>query len=276
MQLTFSKMHGLGNDFVVVDAISQSVQIDPDQVRLIADRHFGVGCDQVLLVEPPRTPGTDFRYRIYNADGGEVQQCGNGARCFARFVRDHGLTALDEISVETAGGIIRLYVEADGQVTVNMGTADFSPAALPFVATAEAHQYPLEVAGGIVEIGAVAIGNPHAVVQVTDIGTADVGRLGPAIANHERFPEGVNAGFMQVLTPEHIRLRVHERGVGETLACGTGACAAVAIGRDRGLLAEQVQVDLPGGALEIRWAGRGEPVWMTGPAVSVFEGHLSS
>jgi diaminopimelate epimerase len=276
MQLTFTKMHGLGNDFVVVDAISQTVRLDPDQVRVIADRHFGVGCDQVLLVEPPRRPGTDFRYRIYNADGGEVQQCGNGARCFARFVRDHGLTSLDTITVETAGGIIRLYLEADGQVTVDMGVPDFRPAALPFVTDAEASQYPLAVPGGVAEIGAVSMGNPHAVVRVGDLETAEVGRLGPAIATHERFPEGVNAGFMQVLTPEHIRLRVHERGVGETLACGTGACAAVAVGRDGGLLAERVRVDLPGGTLQIRWSGRGEPVWMTGPAVSVFEGHLSS
>ncbi len=274
MQLNFTKMHGLGNDFVVLDAISQSVHLSPAQVRRIADRHFGVGCDQVLLVEPPRTPDTDFRYRIYNADGGEVQQCGNGARCFARFVRDHGLTGRDEITVETAGGVIRLCIEVDGQVTVNMGVPDFRPSALPLLALDEAREYALEATGDTVRIGAVSMGNPHAVVQVPDVMRAELARLGPAIATHPSFPEGVNAGFMEIVGPGHIRLRVHERGVGETLACGTGACAAVAVGRDRGRLAEQVRVDLVGGALQIRWAGRGNPVWMTGPAVSVFEGRL--
>lgn len=274
MLINFTKMHGLGNDFVVIDALSQPVALTPPQLRRIADRHFGVGCDQVLLVEAPVTPGVDFRYRIYNADGGEVEQCGNGVRCFARFVLDKHLTTQHDTVVETKAGIVRPHVEADGQVTVDMGVPHFNPADLPFLADAETDSYVLDVAGQRVTIGAVSMGNPHAVMIVDNVDTAPVATLGPQVENHARFPRRVNAGFMQIIDRGHIRLRVYERGAGETLACGTGACAAVAVGRRRGLLDEAVTVDLPGGTLLIAWAGEGEPVWMTGPAVSVFEGKI--
>jgi diaminopimelate epimerase len=267
-------MHGLGNDFVVFDAISQSLNLTADQVRLLADRRFGVGCDQLLLVEPPSRPGVDFRYRIFNADGSEVGQCGNGARCFARFVREKGLTQKDEIVVETASGVIRLHVEGDGRIRVNMGEPRFAPERIPFQAEAEADRYPIEAAGRSRVVGAVSMGNPHAVLQVEDVDTAPVRELGPLLESHVRFPERVNVGFMQVVDRGHIRLRVFERGAGETLACGTGACAAAVIGRRWGLLDEQVRVDLPGGSLLIRWAGPGQPVWMTGPATTVFEGTI--
>jgi diaminopimelate epimerase len=272
MNLRFAKMHGLGNDFVVIDAIRQAVEPTAAMVRFLADRHFGVGCDQVLLVEPPGVEGADFRYRIFNADGGEVQQCGNGARCFARFVRDEGLTDKDAIAVRTAAGIIRPRLTQDGQVSVDMGVPRFAPDAIPFEAGAQADAYPLEVAGETVTLGAVSMGNPHAVLRVPDVDGAPVGTLGPALERHPRFPERVNAGFMQVLGRDHVRLRVFERGVGETLACGTGACAAVAVGRRQGLLGPEVRVDLPGGRLRVRWDGEGAPVLMTGPAVRVFDG----
>jgi diaminopimelate epimerase len=274
MALRFTKMHGLGNDFVVIDALRQKVDMDAARCRFLADRRFGVGCDQVLLVEPPRSPKTDFYYRIFNADGSEVEQCGNGARCFARFVREKGLTERDEIPVGTRAGDIRLYIEGDGQVRVNMGVPVFEPARIPFLAEAEADNYELALDGETVSIGAVSMGNPHAVLLVEDIDSAPVARLGPMIERHPRFPQRVNAGFMQVVERGHIRLRVFERGSGETLACGTGACAAVAIGRRRGLLDERVRVRLPGGDLVIEWAGESRPVWMTGPAVSVFEGEI--
>ncbi len=274
MSLNFTKMHGLGNDFVVFDAIGQNLKFSPDQIRLLADRRFGIGCDQVLLVEASDSEGVDFRYRIFNADGSEVQQCGNGARCFARFVRDKGLIDSDEIVVETASGLITLYIEDDGQVRVNMGVPDFRPAALPFMPLKEKRVYELIVGDEPLSIGAVSMGNPHAVLQVNDVDSAPVSLLGPQIESHARFPERVNAGFMQVLGRDHIRLRVYERGSGETLACGTGACAAVAVGRLWDELDEQVRVDLPGGTLTIRWAGRGEPLWMSGPATTVFEGHI--
>lgn len=274
MLLKFSKMHGLGNDFVVFDAITQQVALTPEQVRFIADRRFGVGCDQLLLVERPGVNGVDFRYRIFNADGSEVEQCGNGARCFARFVRDHGLSDKDEIVVETAGGIIRLTFAPGGQVTVNMGVPRLTPDQIPFEAGAQAVSYALEVLDQKVEIGAVSMGNPHAVLRVEDINTAPVATLGPLIESHPRFPRRVNVGFMQVTGRDAIHLRVFERGAGETLACGTGACAAVVSGHLRGWLDEQVTVILPGGALTIRWAGVGEPVWMTGPAVEVFQGQI--
>jgi diaminopimelate epimerase len=276
MALRFTKMHGLGNDFVVIDALRQKVDMDAARCRFLADRRFGVGCDQVLLVEPPRSPKTDFYYRIFNADGSEVEQCGNGARCFARFVREKGLTERDEIPVGTRAGDIRLYIEGDGQVRVNMGVPVFEPARIPFLAEAEAEadNYELALDGETVSIGAVSMGNPHAVLLVEDIDSAPVARLGPMIERHPRFPQRVNAGFMQVVERGHIRLRVFERGSGETLACGTGACAAVAIGRRRGLLDERVRVRLPGGDLVIEWAGESRPVWMTGPAVSVFEGEI--
>ncbi|WJW75579.1 diaminopimelate epimerase [Thiohalobacter sp. IOR34] len=274
MRLQFTKMHGLGNDFVVFDAIHQQVELTPAQVRFIADRRRGIGCDQVLLVERATRPDADFRYRIFNADGGEVEQCGNGARCFARFVRDHGLIDRDRIRVETRGGLIELQIQADGQVRVDMGPPRLDPADIPFQAPTRAARYALEVEGEALQIGALSMGNPHAVLQVEDVDTAPVARLGPLIEHHPRFPQRVNVGFMQVLDPGHIRLRVHERGAGETEACGTGACAAVVAGRLQGLLDEQVEVELPGGDLVISWAGDAAPVYMTGPAVSVFEGSI--
>ncbi len=275
MNIHFTKMQGLGNDFVVIDAISQSLDLDTDQLRLIADRHFGVGCDQTLLVEAPQQPQVDFTYRIFNADGGEVEQCGNGARCFARFVRDRGMTTKSEISVATASGIIYLHLEEDGQVTVNMGAPVFAPARIPFVAEAEADLYTLEVADEKLDISALSMGNPHAVLRVEDVDAAPVVQLGAQIESHPRFPQRVNAGFMQVLDRQHIRLRVFERGSGETLACGTGACAAVVVGRQQGWLDDKVSVILPGGELQIYWPGGEAPVMMTGPAVSVFEGELN-
>lgn len=267
-------MHGLGNDFVVFDAVRQDVRLDPETVRRLADRRFGVGCDQVLLVEPPRLAETDFHYRIFNADGGEVQQCGNGARCFARFVLDQGLTGKRHIRVGTAAGPIELFVEPDDQVRVDMGAPVLDPSRIPFAADREAVSYELQVGDERLPIGAVSMGNPHAVLLVADVDLAPVQRLGPLIESHPRFPQRVNVGFMQVLSPDHIRLRVFERGAGETLACGTGACAAVVVGRLRGLLNERVRVSLPGGDLVIEWRGRARAVWMTGPAERVFHGEI--
>ena len=267
-------MHGLGNDFVVIDGISQAVSLEPGLVRRLADRRFGVGCDQLLLVERARTAGVDFRYRIFNSDGGEVEQCGNGARCFARFVRDKGLTTKTEIAVETLAGIIYPRIESDGQVTVNMGVPRFAPADVPFQADARQNIYTLEVDGQDTKVSVLSMGNPHAVQVVDDVDAAAVLVQGPLIERHARFPRRVNAGYMQVIDPTHIRLRVYERGAGETLACGTGACAAVVAGRIRGLLQDDVEVSVRGGTLRIRWKGEGEPVWMTGPATSVFEGKV--
>jgi len=265
-------MHGLGNDFVVIDAGRHPFAPSEAQCRFLADRRFGIGCDQILLVEPPKEPGSDFFYRIFNADGSEVGQCGNGARCFARFVHEHGLTDKREIEVGTRSGRIRLHLEADGQVRVNMGPPRFEPDRIPFQTERQALSYTLEAADGQYEIGAVSMGNPHAVLRVAEVGAAPVSELGPAIERHPRFPERVNVGFMQIESRGRIRLRVWERGAGETLACGTGACAAVAVGIAQGLLDPRVVVALPGGELTIQWSGHGEPVWMTGPAVSVFEG----
>jgi len=273
MDIAFTKMHGLGNDFVVIDAISQDISLSKEQIRLLADRHFGVGCDQILLVERPHSKA-DFRYRIFNADGGEVEQCGNGARCFVHFVRMNGLTDKSEITVETAGGLIRPRIESDGRVTVDMGVPRFAPADIPFSAEQERQHYELSVGDATVVIGAVSMGNPHAVIRVDSVEDAPVATLGPLLEGHPRFPQRVNAGFMEVVSPQHIRLRVYERGAGETLACGTGACAAVAIGRRWGLLEESVNVQLPGGNLTIRWQGDNNPVWMTGPAQRVFEGRI--
>ncbi len=274
MLLSFVKMHGLGNDFVVVDGVRQKVELSSEQIRQIADRHFGIGCDQVLIVEPARSDDTLFRYRIFNADGSEVEQCGNGARCFARFVLDEGLTKETTIPVETYGGRIVLHVEPDGLVTVNMGVPRLEPWDIPFNAPSRSVNYPLEVDGEILDIAAVSMGNPHAVVRVTQLDQAPVEHLGALIERHPRFPKRVNVGFMQVIDRTHIRLRVFERGAGETLACGTGACAAVVAGRLQGLLDEGVHVDLPGGRLWIRWAGEGQPVIMTGPAQRVFQGQI--
>lgn len=274
-QIKFSKMHGLGNDFVVIDAISQQIQLTPQQVRRISDRHFGVGCDQLLLVERPTRPDVDFRYRIFNADGGEVEQCGNGARCFARFVRDQGLTTKDEIAVETAKGIIYPRIEADGEVSVNMGVPNFEPSVLPFDAAARQAQYKLIVGDSEINIGAVSMGNPHAVQIVTNLDRAPIATQGPLISRHARFARGVNAGFMQIIDRSHIRLRVYERGAGETLACGTGACAAAVIGRSWDLLDSVVHVELRGGTLRIQWPGEGQAVIMTGSATHVFEGVIT-
>jgi diaminopimelate epimerase len=273
MILKFTKMHGAGNDFVVIDGVRQKVELTPEQFRFIADRHFGVGCDQILLVEKSQLAEADFRYRIFNADGGEVEQCGNGARCFVRFVHDHKLTPKREIVVETHGGLIRPSLEADGRVTVNMGAPVFDPARIPFDGQGAASE-PLEVAGEHLSISAVSMGNPHAVQVVDDVEAAPVERLGPLIEHHPRFPKRVNAGFMQVKDRGHIRLRVYERGAGETLSCGTGACAAVVAGIRRGLLDSPVNVATHGGTLTIAWAGEGEPVLMTGPAITVFEGEI--
>lgn len=273
MKLRFTKMHGLGNDFVVIDAIHQAFEMTPARAALIADRRFGIGCDQILIVESPRTEGVDFRYRIFNIDG-EVEQCGNGARCFARYVHDKGLTQKHEIRVETLGGIISPRLNADGMVTVDMGVPIFTPAQIPFVSSSDAPSQPLEVAGETLTISAVSMGNPHAVQVVDDVDTAPVATQGPLIEHHVRFPARVNAGFMQVVSPGHIRLRVFERGAGETLACGTGACAAVVAGIRRGLLTSPVEVDTRGGQLSIAWDGPGTPVRMTGPAVSVFDGEI--
>ncbi|WP_430009801.1 diaminopimelate epimerase [Methylophaga lonarensis] len=273
--LKFSKMHGLGNDFIVIDAIHQSVELSKQQIQMLADRHWGIGCDQLLLVQPAESAEADFRYRIFNADGGEVAQCGNGARCFARFVHDKGLTDKTVIAVETASGLIYPELQSDGQVRVDMGPPRFEPAAIPFVANELSNTYMLTLPSGPhVEISALSMGNPHAVVRVENISAAPVAEWGPQIEAHERFPERVNAGFMQVVDHDHIRLRVYERGVGETQACGTGACAAVVSGIRRGLLARDVQVDLPGGCLHISWPDEASNVMMTGPAQHVFDGEI--
>ena len=274
MLLKFTKMHGLGNDFIVIDAIRQDVTLNAEKIRFLADRHFGVGCDQVLLVEPPQSKDAEFRYRIFNHDGGEVEQCGNGARCFARFVREQGLSDEDTVVVETQAGLIQLTTEADGQITVNMGVPRFEPRDLPFTAERAAMSYALEVDGQQVDIGAVSMGNPHAVIVVDDVLTAPVLTIGPLIERHARFPNRVNVGFMRIVNDQHIQLRVFERGAGETLACGTGACAAVVVGRKRGVLAQRVQVELRGGSLNIAWRGGDDPVLMTGPAATVFAGEI--
>ena len=274
MRLKFTKMQGLGNDFVVLDATRAPIELSRDALRRIADRHFGIGCDQVLQVENPREPGTDFYYRIFNADGGEVEQCGNGARCFVRYVRDAGLTDKREIRVGTLAGVIVPRLEADDQVTVDMGVPEFEPARIPFQAARRALTYALEIGGKSVEISALSMGNPHAVQVVEDVERAPVLAEGPALENHARFPQRVNAGYMQVIDRRHLKLRVYERGVGETLACGTGACAAAVSGIQRGLLASPLTVTTRGGNLGISWKGEGMPVLMTGPAVAVFTGEI--
>ncbi|TSA04575.1 MAG: diaminopimelate epimerase [Methylococcus sp.] len=272
MRLKFTKMQGLGNDFVVIDGVRQKVLLSPEKIRWMADRHFGIGCDQVLLVESAHDAHADFRYRIFNADGSEVAQCGNGARCFARFVRDQGLCLKDEIQVDTdAGRLILRLVEQD-QVIVNMGVPRHLPSEIPMQGDVEHVVYPLDLEGERVQFGAVSMGNPHAIVVCDNIDTAPVERLGPTLERHPLFPERVNVGFIQILSREEVRLRVFERGSGETLACGSGACAAVVHGIIRGQLDPVVRVHLPGGDLTISWAGRGSPVMMQGPAASVFEG----
>ncbi|MFC4260716.1 diaminopimelate epimerase [Marinobacter lacisalsi] len=272
--LSFTKMHGLGNDFMVVDAISQPFRLRPEMIRKLADRHFGVGFDQLLVVEPPGLPDVDFRYRIFNADGSEVEQCGNGARCFARFVRDQQLTNRRVIRVQTAGGVIELRVGREGWVTVNMGVPELNPAAIPFAAESRQPVYPIEVDGQTVELSAVSMGNPHGVLLVDDVDTAPVATLGPALERHPRFPARANIGFLQVLDRGRARLRVFERGAGETLACGTGACAAVVAGQLRGLLDNRVRVTLLGGDLVIEWQGEGAAVMMEGPTARIFDGQI--
>ncbi|OGA44284.1 MAG: diaminopimelate epimerase [Betaproteobacteria bacterium RIFCSPLOWO2_12_FULL_63_13] len=278
MKLAFTKMQGAGNDFVVFDGIGQKVELTPGRVRQIANRYFGIGCDQVLLVERPQSADTDFRYRIWNADGIEVGQCGNGARCFVRFVRDRGLTAKDEIRVETLSGVITPRLERDGTVSVNMGPPVFEPERVPFVSDSAAVVQTLEGVDGGVQITALSMGNPHAVQVVDDVDAAPVLTQGPTIEHHPRFPQRANAGYMQVVDRSRIRLRVWERGAGETLCCGTGACAAVVTGVRRGLLDPVVDVETRGGRLTIRWDGAENDlncaVWMSGPAVAVFEGEI--
>jgi diaminopimelate epimerase len=274
MTLEFTKMHGLGNDFVVLDGVSAAVRVDTALLRFLGDRHRGVGCDQILLVEPAGDAG-DFTYRIFNGDGGEVEQCGNGARCVARFVRDRGLSDADRITFSTLGGLIHTRLLADGRVAVDMGVPRFEPADIPFEAPARAETYPLDAGGETHEIGAASMGNPHAVLRVDDLVAAPVRELGPVIEHHERFPRRANVGFMRVIDRERIALRVWERGAGETAACGTGACAAVAVGRLRGWLDERVVVALPGGELVIDWAGADNPLWMTGTAETAFHGEIA-
>ena len=285
MKLKFTKMHGAGNDFIVIDAINQQIDFGPEQWRRLADRRFGIGADQILVVERPVTAGCDFRYRIFNNDGGEVEQCGNGSRAFVRFVSDKGLTSKDAIRVETMAGIINPRLEADGSVTVDMGAPVLDPGRVPFdtdgldaVAQGKDTLWPLTVRhdgqDSEVLLSVVSMGNPHAVQVVDDVDKAPVAETGPQIEHHPRFPRRVNAGYLQVLDRGHVKLRVYERGAGETLACGTGACAAVVAGIRRGLLDSPVQVEARGGRLTIAWGGAGEPVYLSGPAVSVFEGEI--
>lgn len=274
MLLRFTKMHGLGNDFVVIDGVSQAVTMTPELARRLGDRHFGIGCDQILIAEPPSHHDTDFRYRIFNQDGNEVEQCGNGARCFAKFVRDRHLTGKKTLQVETGTGIITLRIKANNLIEVSMGVPILTPADIPFVADAMAINYPLSVNGRELSVSVVSMGNPHAVLTVADVQTAPVETLGPAIESHHRFPQRVNVGFMQILSRQEINLRVYERGVGETLACGTGACAAVVAGHLQELLDSTVTVNLPGGSLQIEWPGEGQPVIMSGPATTVFHGRI--
>ena len=272
MLLRFTKMHGLGNDFMVLDLVSQHAHIQPKHAKQWGDRHTGIGFDQLLIVEAPSNPEVDFRYRIFNADGSEVEQCGNGARCFARFVRYRQLTNKSRISVSTKSGNIVLYVEDDEQITVNMGVPQLEPGKIPMRANRQELTYLERINGETVMFGAASMGNPHAVVTVADAKNAAVETLGPALQAHERFPASVNVGFMEVVSSDHIRLRVYERGAGETLACGTGACAAAVVGQLQGKLGPKVRVDLPGGSLTIRWKGGDSPVRMTGPAEHVFDG----
>jgi diaminopimelate epimerase len=280
MLLRFTKMHGLGNDFVLLDLISQNITIRDEQIKLLADRRLGVGFDQLLTVEPPDNPEADFKYRIFNADGSEAEQCGNGARCLLRFVRDRGLTTKTKIKLETNTGVIECELEKDGNISVDMGRPVLQPKCIPFIADQAQILYELNVSLPLcgseesVNIASLNIGNPHAVIVVEDVDESPVAQLGAAIEKHRRFPDRVNVGFMQIIARDHIRLRVFERGVGETLACGTGACAAVVAGRLQGLLDETVEVSLPGGNLRITWQGDDSPVKMTGPACRVYEGRL--
>lgn len=272
MQLSFTKMQGLGNDFLVFDVPATAPALTPALLRRLADRRTGIGYDQALALLPPQADDTDVFYRIFNADGSEVEQCGNGARCIASLVAQR--LGRDQVNMDSPGGRVRGILQADGLVAVDMGIPNFDPAALPFEASREADAYPLRIDEKELRISAVSMGNPHVVIQVPSVDDAPVASVGPAVENHTRFPKRTNVGFMQVVDPGHIRLRVHERGAGETQACGTGACAAVAVGRKLGLLQEEVQVDAPGGRMTVRWAGPGQPLWLIGPAVRVFQGTI--
>jgi len=274
MQLDFTKMHGLGNDFIVFDAPRDGRLPSPTQWRALSARHTGIGFDQALVLEPPRREGTQAYYRIFNADGGEVEQCGNGVRCLAAFLHRRGTSGNGELLLDSPAGLVRARVHDANLISVDMGAPNFDPKSLPFDASAEAHVYPLAVAGTEVEIGAVSMGNPHAVLTVSSVANAPVDRLGPAIEKHPRFPNRVNVGFMEIIDRTHVRLRVFERGVGETLACGTGACAAVAVGRRHGRLDATVEVELPGGRLEITWQDMSEHIWMKGPTAVSFTGRV--
>jgi diaminopimelate epimerase len=273
MLLSFTKMQGVGNDFIVFDAPADARLPDAATFRRLADRRTGIGFDQALVLQPPRQPGTDVFYRIFNADGSEVEQCGNGARCIARLVSNRRASRAG-LRMDSLGGLVNARIRDDGLVSVDMGVPNFDPASLPFIADCEADLYAIDVLGQRFEIGAVSMGNPHAVLRVPSVASAPVDSVGPAMENHPRFPKRANIGFMEVVDGGHIRLRVFERGVGETLACGTGACGAVAVGRRLGLLGPEVQVDLPGGRLTVEWAGAGQPLWLTGPAETVFEGKV--
>jgi diaminopimelate epimerase len=274
MRLSFTKMHGLGNDFIVFDAADARQVPSAATLRRLADRRTGIGFDQALVLEPPRTAGTDVYYRIFNADGSEVEQCGNGARCIARLVASRVGRRDRVYTMDSPGGLVQARLRGDGLVSVAMGVPNFDPGSLPLVADAEAPSYHIDLPTGPVEFGAVSIGNPHAVIRVRAVADAPVDTVGPAMENHPRFAQRVNVGFLEIVAPDHVRLRVFERGVGETQACGTGACAAVAVGRRHGPLAEEVRVDLPGGRLIVRWPGPGEPIWLTGPAETAFEGQV--
>jgi diaminopimelate epimerase len=274
MRLAFTKMHGLGNDFIVFDAIDAAQVPTPAALRRLADRRTGIGFDQALVLQPPRIAGTDVFYRIFNADGSEVEQCGNGARCIARLVASRAARRDQPWVLDSPGGRVSARLRADGLVSVAMGVPNFDPRSLPFTADSEAASYHVDLPGGPVEFGAVSIGNPHAVIRVRSVNDAPVDTVGPAMENHPRFPRRVNVGFLEIVTPDHVRLRVFERGAGETRACGTGACAAVAVGRRHGPLAEEVRVDVPGGRLIVQWPGPGEQIWLTGPAETAFEGQV--
>jgi diaminopimelate epimerase len=274
MRVAFTKMHGVGNDFVVFDAPPPSSLLEPAALRALADRRTGVGFDQALVLEAPRRADTAVYYRVFNADGDEVEQCGNGARCIAALLHRRGASRAGAVVLDSPSGLVAARVAADSSVSVDMGVPNFDPRSLPFEAPAEADPYPLEVEGRTLSIGAVSLGNPHAVLTVESVDSAPVATLGPAIERHPRFPRRVNAGFLEIVDRTHLKLRVYERGAGETLACGTGACAAAAIARRRGLIDPQVRVEVRGGELRVNWAGRGEHIWLSGPAEVSFEGHL--
>jgi diaminopimelate epimerase len=274
MLLTFTKMHGLGNDFIVFDVDAEGALPRPETVRKLADRRTGIGFDQALALLPSQQPKIDVSYRIFNADGSEVEQCGNGARCIGSLIGER--LGRREVRMQSPGGLTTAVVRDDGLVSVEMGVPNFAPESLPFEASREANVYPLRIGEKELQISAVSMGNPHAVLQVPSVRDADVDTIGPAVQNHSRFPKRANVGFMEIVSPEHIRLRVYERGAGETLACGTGACGAVAVGRKLGLLREEVQVDARGGRMIVRWDGPGKTLWLTGPAVKVFEGEVDT